>query len=1025
MSMAKLNQSKRWPAAVAACAFVLWLATPGSALAAPTSPSVDETYTSGVSAEAATLNAEIDPHGANTTYRFEYGATTAYGASVPAGEASVGSGTSDVLVSQHIAGLTAGNVYHYRAVAKNEDGETVGSDHTFVFQSAVPSGEGCTNASPRTGYAAHLPDCRAYEQVSPPQLEPLIGVGAELGNLLGPGVGVRGESAGGLEASAAGERLLFFSPYGFPGEGGGGGFFALASRGAAGWSAEDPVPPQSVTNNTAGCGNAYFPLATRELTNWVFADGFGQGERKEGLNGEAIQDEHCATDEPALVGGEPQGFQNLFLHDSGAGVDPGSWQLIDTPASAPEGAKVNDAWAQGASEDLSTVVFTEAAQLTPEAPTITPPKQGGPSKDWSEDLYVWSGGVVRLVTVLTVLPDGHAVAGALANGNVPHLVEPGRGTATFTHAVSSDADRVAFEAEGNVYVRENPQQPPEQECSSAQAACTVQLDAGQGVSASGGGHFGWASSDGARVFFSDERDLVAGAHASAGRPDLYEYDFERREGERLQDITAGAEAADVQGVAGVSEDGSIAYFVAGGDLTGTKQNSQGVSAIGPAHGSGELKGGGEGTGEATLGSDELTDVKVTRGEFFVGQEVEGGFIPGHTTITGCSPSCSAPQELTLSSSANNGQVGSEHLIGYGHNQITGVSTTSGSFAAGMTVSGSGIRPGTRIVAIGAGTITLSQGVATEASGTQTLSANADNLYMHRGEETAFIATLTSSDSDDWTSSPKYITARVSPDGNFIAFDSLGQLTGYDNRGPCEGQTLEVGACQEIFLYEVEQNKLSCASCAPSGELPGGPARIEPPMQIGQINPDRVTYLPRFLSDSGQVFFNTVARLLPADENDLSNVYEYENGQLHLLSPGSTSANAYFVEASANGEDVFLVTSELLGDKNGDLAIFDARVDGGFPEPVASVPCGEGDCSTASGGALPGPPPGSATFTGPGNPPLSPSTIGVKASKTGKPSRAQELSRALKACRAKRNKLKRKSCVRHARKEFGQSKKAKK
>ena len=880
--------------ATVACALALWLATAGSALAAGMPPSVDEAYTSGVSAEAATLNAEIDPHGAGTTYRIEYGTTAAYGASVPAGEASVGSGTGDVLVSQHIAGLTAETVYHYRAVAKSEGGEAVGSDHTFVFRSAAPSGEGCINASFRTGYAARLPDCRAYEQVTPPQLEPYLQTQSSPGNLVGSGIRGMGEAES-LEASAGGERLMFFTPYGYAGRGGG-GFFFLASRGAGGWSTEGLVPPQSVTNNEAGCTSAYFPLMTPELTNWVLADGYGQGHREEGWSGEGVKERYCPTDEPELVEGEPRGFQNLFLHDPGTSVEDGAWQLIDTPQGAPTGAGISDAWAQGASEDLSRVVFTEAVRLTPGAPAITPalpeplePKEQQEdrwSDDSSEDLYVWSGGVVRLVTVL---PDGSPVAGMLANGDVPHYQFGHGGSATWTHAISSDAERVAFEADGNLYVRENPQQSPEQECSSVRAACTVQLDAPQGGAGSGGGHFQWASSDGARVFFTDERDLVEGANASAGRPDLYEYDFERGEGERLQDVTAGAGAADVQGVSGVSEDGAIVYFVADAPLTGAQAGSQGAIA----------------------------------------------------------------------------------------------------------------------------------------------QAGEPNLYVRREGRTTFIATLVSSDLDDWESPPGETTARVSPDGAFIAFDSLGELTGYDSRGPCVGEEepLKPGPCQEIFLYDAEDNTLSCASCAPSGELPGGPARILRPTRTdGTINENAVNSLRRFVSDSGQVFFNTVARLLPGDTNGLSNVYEYEDGQLYLLSPGSTSANTYFAEASANGEDVFLVTSELLADTNGDVSVFDARVNGGFPDAAVTPACGEGDCAPA-GQAPTLSTPASATFSGPGNLVAPKAEVLAEKKALAPPAkaltRAQKLAKALKACRTKRARRRRASCEAQARKKYGPVSKAKK
>ncbi len=305
-------------------------------------------------------------------------------------------------------------------------------------------------------------------------------------------------------------------------------------------------------------------------------------------------------------------------------------------------------------------------------------------------------------------------------------------------------------------------------------------------------------------------------------------------------------------------------------------------------------------------------------------------------------------------------------------------------------------------------------------------AGQPNLYVRREGATTFVATLGSSDSNDWASPPEGITARVSPNGDFIGFDSLRQTTGYDNRGPCEGVKLGLGSCQEIFLYDADQNRLSCASCAPSGELPGSLAHIGPPIDTsGVLNERTVGYMQRFVSDSGQVFFNTVAHLLPADTNGLSNVYEYEDGQLQLLSPGSTSANAYFVEASANGQDVFLVTSELLSDTNGDMGIFDARVNGGFSEAPAPPACGEGDCANPA----PAPTfstPASATFTGPGNlQPASAGSLAANSTKAKPLTRAQKLAKALKACRAKRDRRKRTACEARARRLYGAKAQARK
>jgi hypothetical protein len=104
------------------------------------------------------------------------------------------------------------------------------------------------------------------------------------------------------------------------------------------------------------------------------------------------------------------------------------------------------------------------------------------------------------------------------------------------------------------------------------------------------------------------------------------------------------------------------------------------------------------------------------------------------------------------------------------------------------------------------------------------------------------------------------------------------------------------------------------------------------------------------------------------------VYEYEHGELHLLSPGSTSANAYFAEASPNGENVFLLTSELLDDNNGDIGLFDARVGGGFPEAPEPAPCGEGDCATPAPAPAALATPASATFTNSGNLSSPPPTV---------------------------------------------------
>ncbi len=126
-------------------------------------PKIDSPYSRNVTASSADLYAAVNPSGAETTYHFEYGPTLSYGIASP--PLSVGEGATPVPVQAHIEGLES-IVYHFRVVAENSEGTTVSPDQTFNFYP-----ESCPNAAAReqTG-ATRLPDCRAYELVSPERM---------------------------------------------------------------------------------------------------------------------------------------------------------------------------------------------------------------------------------------------------------------------------------------------------------------------------------------------------------------------------------------------------------------------------------------------------------------------------------------------------------------------------------------------------------------------------------------------------------------------------------------------------------------------------------------------------------------------------------------------------------------------------------------------------------------------------------------------------------------------------------------
>jgi hypothetical protein len=93
---------------------------------AVTAPAVTTAAATSVTETSATLNGTVDPNGSPTTYHFEYGTTAAYGSQSPDAHASAGAVWAD------LTGLSAATTYHYRLVASNAAGTSVGSDQTFT-----------------------------------------------------------------------------------------------------------------------------------------------------------------------------------------------------------------------------------------------------------------------------------------------------------------------------------------------------------------------------------------------------------------------------------------------------------------------------------------------------------------------------------------------------------------------------------------------------------------------------------------------------------------------------------------------------------------------------------------------------------------------------------------------------------------------------------------------------------------------------------------------------------------------------
>jgi outer membrane protein assembly factor BamB/N-acetylneuraminic acid mutarotase len=97
-------------------------------------PVVTTNPATNVSNSSATLNGSLDPHGLTTSVHFQYGTTTNYGFTAAV---QTQSGNTFRNVSANISGLTASTTYHFRIVATNSAGTTVGGDRTFITLSST------------------------------------------------------------------------------------------------------------------------------------------------------------------------------------------------------------------------------------------------------------------------------------------------------------------------------------------------------------------------------------------------------------------------------------------------------------------------------------------------------------------------------------------------------------------------------------------------------------------------------------------------------------------------------------------------------------------------------------------------------------------------------------------------------------------------------------------------------------------------------------------------------------------------
>jgi len=489
-----------------------------------TKPLIDGEWTTNVTATSAQLHALINPVGFDTHYYFEYcGAGQCAGTAAPPG-IDLGAGEGDQFANAAISGLKPGTTYEYRVIA----GPSVGSAHVLTTSSAAEAPSACANEQLRKeANSLSLPDCRAFELVSPPD---------KAGGSI---VGIDGISSGGIvQAAEEGTGITYLSLNAFDEPAGAqGGSQYLSTRGASGWVTANITPP---TKASAEPG----PENERSTPYNFFSPDLSS----------AVLD-HADPPLPPFAPEAPVDYHVPYVRDNLTGV----YQPLipaTTHFNLPPAKKADEQHFEwrfgGATADGSHVIFAANDALTPG--THFAPESG------HNNLYEWFAGKLYPINVL---PGGESRPGAEFGG------VPVAGSGDAYRALSSDGSSVVWtdrsEGEGKtrLYVRENSTSP---------APTTVPVDESHvGGELGGAGVYQAASSDVSKVFFTDEKHLTESSEPG-NSPNLYAFTLGTR---ALTDLTGGIKEPGVVGVLGASEDGSYVYFVAEAGVDGASRQKCG------------------------------------------------------------------------------------------------------------------------------------------------------------------------------------------------------------------------------------------------------------------------------------------------------------------------------------------------------------------------------------------------------------------------------------------------------------------
>jgi hypothetical protein len=327
-------------------------------------------------ATEALLRAEVNP-GGNAGYHVEYGATAAYGRSTASFPLKAGLGVQSIKVGMF--GLSPGATYHARLVVENAADTAGSADQEFTTTAQGEAVESCPNKNLRTGPSASLPECRAYEMVSPTE---------KFGN----DAGAPGGQARYALSSADGNTLM----YGVRGAMGkavrGLEDYAIGRRTADGWTSETAQPAGENERIYSIQYDPFNLLPSSDFSRMAFM-ALGS----------------YTADNPNV-----SAAAGAYLGTVGGGVEWMSKPQISDPYPAP-GHIPQIIKVVGGTPDLSTVYVWSGATLLPSDAAREPLVKAAPNflaSPW--EVFEYSGGRLKAAGTL---PDGSQSPGGAAPAN--------------------------------------------------------------------------------------------------------------------------------------------------------------------------------------------------------------------------------------------------------------------------------------------------------------------------------------------------------------------------------------------------------------------------------------------------------------------------------------------------------------------------------------------------------------------------------------------------------------------------------